>query len=281
MASSVKSTPQGQYTADKSAALPQRKPVSGIIAALFKAIGLTIRDFLRGIVSPRYWIRIIILVLVSTLINYVRVSTTGIEVIDAFASSDIGGKILGVLCFILYSGGGVSKNAAEVIAGTTAKTVCAAFVVGVISGKMKGTGKGIKLVPGSLFGKYARPSKALAGTGFAMIFYVLTCGKSGYAGLMVVISMCAGVLRALGGKGEILRTLTASLNSHKVNKIRRTNLTDMNAMLAGGAVGSIIAFAAIFFCGAKICIIIGAAAVIVGAVCGLFTRSKSRAEVIA
>lgn len=258
-----------------------RKPVCGIAVAVLKSAWLMIKNFFRGIINPKYWIKIILLVLLSTLINLVRAGGTGIEFFDSVASSDAGGKILSALSFLLYSGGGVSKNAGEIVTGTLAKTICAAFIVSILSGKMKGTFKGIKLAPGSLFGKYMRSSKALVGGGFAMLVYAVICGQSGYAGIMVVISMLAGTLRALGGNGQILRTLAASLCSYKIDKVRRANITNMNAMLAGCALGCLLSYAANSIFGQIGCAIAGAVLVAVGIVLGIPTRAKCKAEVIA
>lgn len=257
-----------------------RKPVNGIAVAVLKTAWIMIKNFFRGIISPKYWIKIIFLVLLSTLINLVRAGATGIEFFDSIASSDTGGKIFGALSFLLYSGGGVSKNAGKIVTGTLAKTICAAFIVSILSGKMKGTFKGIKLMTGSLLGKYKRPSKALVGAGFALIVYAVISGQSGYAGIMVVISMVAGTLRALGGNGQILRTLAASLNSYKIDKVRRANLTNMNAMLAGCALGCLLSYSANGIFGQIGCAIVGMVLVAAGIVFGIPTRAKSKAEVI-
>ncbi len=179
-----------------------RKPVNGIAVAVLKMAWIMIKNFFRGIISPKYWIKIIFLVLLSTLINLVRAGGTGIEFFDSIASSDTGGKIFGALSFLLYSGGGVSKNAGKIVTGTLAKTICAAFIVSILSGKMKGTFKGIKLMTGSLLGKYKRPSKALVGAGFALIVYAVISGQSGYAGIMVVISMLDRKSAMMGRAGE-------------------------------------------------------------------------------
>lgn len=265
--------------ADVKKTLPERKPVHGIIGSMFRAVWLLLKDFICGIFNPKHWLKILLLVLLSTFINVARAGNSGIDLIDSIAASEIGGKILGVLSFLLFSGGGVSKNAGEIVTGTLAKTVCAAFIVSLLSGKMNGTVKGMKLIPGSLFGKHMRPTKALVGFGLALIFYAATCGNTGYAGIMVVISMLTGICKALGGNGQILRMLTASLNSYKVDKVRRVNLTNMNAMLSGGALGSVLAYAANRYCGMEGCMLIGAGIVLIGTISGFFTYAKCKAEV--
>lgn len=265
----------------KPKALPKRKPVKGVIAALFTAVAGTIGNLFKGLFNPKHWLKIIAVVLLSVVINTVRAGGTGIDFLDNLAITGFGSRLLGILSFLLYAGGGVSKNASEIVTGTMAKTICAAFLVSLFSGKMKGTFKGLKLTPGSLIGKYKRPSKAVIGFGFALMVYAIICGKTGYAGIMVVISMTASALKALGNKGGMLRSLAASFNSYKVDKERHVNLTNMNAMLSGGVLGSLLSYAANGAFSSGECIMVGAVLVVAGFLLGIPTRAKCKAEVVA
>lgn len=256
---------------------PQRKPVRGVVGAIFAAIGHTLKNLIFGILNPKRWILLILIVGLSTALNWLLASGK----LDAYTDNAAIALAVKVVTFLTYAGGGVSKEVPELLSGTFGKTVCASFLVSLLTGKLKGLGKGLKMTAGSLFGKYARPAKAIAGIGLSFIVFSWCAGNSGMAGTMVGVSGCAMLLKALGGVPGVLRSLSASLSSYKMEGNRRTNLTDMNALLSGAAAGFLLASPITMYVSARSVLILGAALAVLGFVFGLFVRNQRKGELYA
>ncbi len=212
---------------------PSKSPVKGIIGALFAAVGRMLRNVVCGVFNPRKWLLIIFITGLSTLLNWLIASG---EMADLWVNPVVS-KTVPIISYILFAGGGISVQLSELIGGLFGKTVCAAFLAALLSGKLKGTGKGIKLFAGSLIGKYARPMRAICGIGLSFLVFSLIAGDTGVAGTMVGLSGTVMILKALGGAPGVLRSLSASFNSYKKDSIRHADITGMNAFMAGAAGG--------------------------------------------
>lgn len=146
------------------------------------------------------------------------------------------------LSIATFAHGGLSTNPVEIVGGLVGKSVYGAVVLSMLSGGFGGVGIGIKKVFTNL--KALDPKRLslfLIGLGVALVSYNFMAGAPEIIDFTVAIAALLMVLRSIGNYNGFLRRLVASLTASKNKKMRSENVSHVNLILSGAAVGFVLA----------------------------------------